>query len=936
MAVIFNPKTKKYEAVMDALGSSNSGLSSSALRKKTRLEQYGYETEPEQNLVEKALNLKPDRSVLENLLDLLPRSEAASASLLGGLNQGLGFGESLKRAKEALKGNRKYTYTDLLKEAGMGDNWGTKAAGFVLGNALDPLSYVPIGKIAGAGIDVGRKIPGVKSVIGVGDDVMKGVRKAIGYGYQDITDKGLKNLDTILRGQGSGSTAYELTQNSKKYLPLLEKLKGISDEESVLIGMAREKSKYLKKLSPEGKELLGLLDNLFTETGAQKKIAGTVKGLIGEGVTTKEAVNTIADAIKAGDVDGARDLWKTFNKEIKLPKFSKFVDGTADLSGKVAGLKGAWKVKEAEAYLPHLFTDEFRKYAKEMGKTPDEMIELMKGMSRRNIAKLEKSRSLLGNIAEYNVQSQKLYKNAAGEGIKMFEDDIKKILPKYMYNHSRNTALMEMGGEILKLTDDAGSPLIKAMGKKKAIPAGMVQLSGLPFKDGFYTTPEIAKQINKVGGILTSDAEVNKFLKVYDKALGKWKKMVTAFNPTFTPTNVIGGNLNMWTANPDSLSIDTLTKMGKILKDTPVEIVSKNGKKITGQKLLEMGERLGAMSGEITPESILKTGPMSKINRGVEKYGYGAEKMMRLQTMISEFKKTGDVMDAVRETWRVHGNYNVEALGTLERTGLKRVVPFINWAKTNIPFQINSLINNTDKYAKMARLQNLMVSPEERENLPEYLRNQVLFPGKTAADGTKSYRSIGLPASDLNRFNPTSLSNLGKGVKETFLGNANPFLKTPLELAFNKNLYYDQEIWNKNLPKSMRTGTAPQIVQFIPEKIRDLIGIKKSTTTSSITGKEKTKYEINAALAHSMNQLLGTFNKFSNSPKTMEKEMTALGLPKTAVGELIAMMSAVANPFKVNTFDPKEQEYYSKKAEEDRLQEMINYLMNRGLIPRIK
>jgi len=919
MEQFYNPFTKEFENV-----GGGTTTSASALRKEGRLSQYGYNTEPEKNILERTLNLKPNRSVIENLLELLPRTESFSANLLGGtLLRGDDLGTSWQKAKDALKGENKLTYTQLLKEAGFKDNFGTKATGFLLGTALDPATYIPAGKIIGKGMSIGRTIPGIKSVIGLGDNVLGAVQKAVGW--NKIADTGLQNFDTLMRGGASGRTNYELSQMIKKYEPLLTSMAKINPDERLLVGKAIENKDLIEKLSPEARDLMDLIKNMFSETGIQKKTAGTVKGLIGENLTVKEATENLMDLISRGDLDNAKELYKIYKKEIQLPNFKNKKAVQAALAGKVPGLKGGWMVKEADDYLPHLFTDEFREYSKLSGKTPEEMIELMKGMSRRNIAKVETSRSLLGNIAEYNAQSRKLF-----NGIDMFESDINKIIPKYMYNSSKNNALLELGSEVLKLTDDSGKALIRSIGDKGKVPVGMVKLTGLPFEKGYYTTPEIARQINAVNGILTSDVQLNKFIKKFDKGMNIWKKMVTAYSPTFTPNNLIGGELNMWTRNADSLSSDTFSSVMDIVNKNPIKIVAENGKKITGEKLYEIAQKSGALVGQISAEDKLKRGVLAGIDDTISKMGFNAEKIMRMQTMVSQFKKTGDVMDAVRETWKVHGNYNPESMSTFERTILKRGIPFINWAKTNIPFQISSLYNRTGKYAQIARVQNEMVSPEERETLPKYLRNQILLPGKSNADGTKSYRSIGVPLADLNKVDPM---HPVKSFQEIFLNQANPFLKAPLELAFNKNLFYDQQIVDKSVPPNMQKATAPELIARLAEKVPAIgkaIGYQKTSTVSDITGKEKTKKEMNATLAYIINQLGGPIGKYANLPKSIEKEKITEG------GSIWPIMSSIFNPIKVNQFDPKEQEYYSQKEEEERLQNMINFLIQRGLIPKLK
>jgi hypothetical protein len=835
------------------------------ISKQQRLKAYGYDP-----------TIKQKKSILEVLLEILPRGEAMGASLLGGALKGQDIGTTLSDVGQSFTGKKKYTAEDILSELGMKEGIGKKVAGFALGTAIDPLTYIPIGKVAKGATNIGRKVPGVKNIIGLGDDVVKAAKKAVGI--KTFTSTGMKDLDTILKG-ASGGVNYSAKLSFEKYTPLFKGLMKTSDDQLKLVSRAMEKpERYLNKLDEAGLTLYTGLSSMLKETGETKQTLGIVKELIGG----KKAKQLTEKGVKVG---------------------KKFL-----------GLGGA----EADSYLPHLITDDFRQKILDMGSSPEEAINTLRGLGRTNLAKTEKTRTLMGTIADLNRQAQKKYKTD------IFETDLKKIIPKYLYNYSKNTALVDMNKELLKLTDNVGNPLIKQITGN--VGEGMVKLTGLPYNGAYQASPEVAQQINKVTGVLTSDPTLNKFLKGFDKVQNVWKKGVTVINPTFHLNNLMGATFNNFIKDPKSLTPEVLDITQKILRDKTVEITAKNGKTISGKELLDYLNKRGALTNFISPEKAVKPGSVGE--KVINRVGSGVENLVRTQLAVSQFKKTGNLTDVVRAVWEVHGNYNLSALSKVETDYVKRAAPFYIWAKTNIPFQIKNILNKTGKYSALARLQNQVVSPEERAKLPEWMRGSALMPIKTNADGSKSVSPLNLPIGDLN--------DLANPLSKLIGGRLSPAVKAPIEWATNKNLFYDSPIVDKNLPMSMQKAKAPEAASVLPEFMKKAIGYQEIPKVSEATGKETTKKEMNAQLAYLLNTFGGPTTRYANIPKNVNDELLAGGLDKNNITTIMAALKSIMSPVRPRSFDPKDQEFTNQKTKEAELQARINYLIQRGLIPKLK
>jgi len=898
MAIIFNQQTGRYESTLNSVAST---VSKSELSKKKRLEQFGYDS-----------TVKPETSTFEKLLDYLSRGESASANLIGGtLFRGQDFGSSLTKAKDALlTGQNKLTYTDLLKESGMGDNMGTNIAGFALGTLLDPLTYLSGSKIikgvAGApGIKqgLGALGKGGKALIKAGRSselakpFIEGTEGLVKYGQrlfgaQKYANTGMENLDTLLRGGVSGRQSVETVSLLEKYKPLFTRMATTSVDNRELIGRAIEKpGRYLNKLDESTKQTYDLFKTFLKETGETKKNVGVVKELIG-----KEFAKGNEKAVP-----------------LTLPGVPKKL---------ISGMESIPQKSEADSYLLHSLTDEYRAKLLQENKSPDEAIQALMGLSRKNIAKTEKSRQLKNTIAYYNKISE------SKNGFKMFETDTQKILSKYVYNYTRNKSLLDVAGETLKLTDEAGIPLVKKLTGDK-IPKGMVKLSGLPYEKGYYTSPEVAKQINRVTGVMSSSPELNKFIKAFDKSQGIWKKFVTQYSPSFYLNNLLGAEFNNFIENADSFSPKVFSAVNKMLANKGLTVKLKNGS-VTGQEFLEMLKKGGAFTNQVSADNYMaKAGLGKAIDEFTGKINSSVENVVRLQAAYAEVLKTGDINKAIQKVWKIHGNYNPEAMGTFERGVVKRAIPFFNWAKTNIPFQLRNLYEKTGKYSSLARAQNQAISPEERAKLPEYLRSSPLFssPGESTPE-EKRYYSASLPIGDLNDVGPNTSETLRKMVGSRL----SPAIKIPLETSLNKNLYFDKPIVDKNLPSDMQGANAPGAIKALPQFLKDLIpSYQKYDKVNEVTGKLATKEEINAMAAYLLNYL-GPLNKFGTTARTITDDKTKTGLNKNDINTIFAALAGI----KPNVINFKDQELSNQKAREVELQNRINYLIQRGLIPKLK
>ena len=843
----------------------------------------------------------PDFSWVGKAANILSTGQKVSAKTVNDLLME-GQLPTMEEYKNMVNPETSYSYSDVLKNMGMKEGFGRTALGLGLDIFGDPLNYVPlagVGKMVGKGLKLGEKLPvigkGFSAATKAGEGIADWARVA--RKIMPFSDKGSAKVYT--RSQGISGEAGQITEEMVKKYPdvfdLVHKIRPemfkTIDEASELYGK-KGFTRMMADMTPEEKTFTRAWNKYLKETGKEKVKMGTVKGLIGE--------TTGAEQMSLLDSDVAQSLLKpgsveTFSKEM--------------------------------SYNPHYFTDEAKAYMKKMSGKPEEMQNVMSGMVKKFVPNVEKSRSFYGTINEANAKSMK------DLGFKMFEDDPRKLVANYQMAFAKKKAQYNFINEIKGLTDDAGSPILK-MTTSKAPSEGMVKLTGLPFGGNFETNPEVAKIINRVNGVFASDELTGKFLKMYDKALKAFKYSVTMPWPSFNFNNLMGAMFNNWIYDAGSFKELPDAIAYAFRKVNPNKIITaENGASMTFKEFADALTKRGAFNTftkiETSP-GILGVGnkltkPIKDIaGKYATKFPNRIEDAVRSQLALRVFKKTGSLDDAARAVWRVHGNYTPEFLGQTEKEVLTRVFPFWRWMRTSVPFQLENLYKQTGKYAAMAKIENTIISPEERNKLPDSVRDKLILAKTAGPNGTTNVQTADLPVMDLAKY------ATAKGIA----GSMSPFIKTPMELTFNKQLFTDQKIEDEEVPKEFRVSRVTNPLLTLPG-IKQLAGVRDVQKENKLTGKMEPYQEVNSKLQYILSQL-GPITSLSATTKRVQKELEAQGVDTNTAVTIAAAVKGIAFPIKTTNYNPTEEEYWKLNELNNKLQAIINYGIPRGMVKRKK
>ena len=147
-------------------------------------------------------------------------------------------------------------------------------------------------------------------------------------------------------------------------------------------------------------------------------------------------------------------------------------------------------------------------------------------------------------------------------------------------------------------------------------------------------------------------------------------------------------------------------------------------------------------------------------------------------------KKLGkaNAADAVRYTL-----FDPSNLSDLEKSGLKKLIPFYTFTKQNLYFQATNLMKNTPKYSRLIKSINSIYNQLDDDSYYKYQKENMQIPLPwTDSNGNQLFLKSNLPLSDLGEY----LSNpVGRTVS-----SLTPAIKTPIEMVMGKDIFTGQDI----------------------------------------------------------------------------------------------------------------------------------------------
>lgn len=359
-----------------------------------------------------------------------------------------------------------------------------------------------------------------------------------------------------------------------------------------------------------------------------------------------------------------------------------------------------------------------------------------------------------------------------------------------------------------------------------AIPLNFKKVDGIKGKDGedIYFPEEMAGVIKRQRDILKNKTMLDDQLKYFDTVQNAWKGWTLAIRPAYHMRNVAGNLWNAYTIagvkNPKAFVEAMRMQSSALYRNNPEMakqlgvgvgskfnwsnvVNAKGGVNKTYQEIYDQAVERGVLGkGQYGAGGDIQRHMERELERSAGAAGLGVrdfitpsrdniilqqgfkvgnllEDNARLAVFLDVFKKTGSFDEAASMTKRALFDYS--DLSQLERTVMKRALPFYTWTRKNIPAQLRALWNNPERARKLD-IARMNIEYEEGRPDPQnmydfYNRGVPIYLSKEdKGEVWKMYRTLNyLPVADLERLHDPY--KMGEEL-------ISPILKAPFE-AFN-------------------------------------------------------------------------------------------------------------------------------------------------------
>jgi hypothetical protein len=736
--------------------------------------------------------LKPEQTTIDTVFDLLQIGQFTTAGLAQEFQAGGDADRILSRAAsefinalpilseedaEAVTGvaPTRPSFSRVLKDEGVGNEWAAAAGGFVLDVALDPTTYV-------------------------GGAIIKPIAKAAG--------KGLRRAAST-----SGGEAVE-NLLGRAFVPDWELKKMVRDGDLTqeAFDTYKEAERVRKTFIEEGLE---------DGRDAVTRISANL---------TEGERRLITEFYQQGDTKVATELGVDVNSETmdRVREFRKFFQEDFE-KGFNAGILD--ESQERLYYLPGR-TPQTARGARAWRRMVDE-----RGISERapeGVNAATGGSGIAGRLGlkDPNFAKGKVYDTLPERmqaGVPT-ETDLAVLAATKSFETTRAIASRNFGEAMLKNTnwDDPlaifkrmdpdefsllnSQEFLSGFSEKGWVPFNLTkkQIVGKPESiargDAVYMAPrEIAKKLDEANKIFSDPKSVGQ--EVFDKYrewLNVWKGYAV-LSPGFHGRNMFSNWFNNWiggVVNPkhytDAYELQRGNFKGKIFGKTRDEFYAEmqeqgvvNRGFIQGD-IAETVERdiLNDVQGSRAQRMFGQGSPQLKANRAM---GRAIENNARIAHYIAKRKEGLDAPEAAMSV-KEH-LFDYQELTDFERNTLKQVLPFYTWMRKNVPLQVQALVNNSGdvagalerggaragikdvatQYRNVPKFFDAVESVTEDWNqvpTPDYFQeiHAVRLPIEGAEGTANVFANPNLPFQDLNRLNWRDI-----------LSSTTPFAKVPLE-----------------------------------------------------------------------------------------------------------------------------------------------------------
>ena len=659
------------------------------------------------------------------------------------------------------------TFSDVAKKLGVDNKIAKFGIGFVGDILLDPTTYFG-GAIAKGilGTAKGATSLSVKGIGKIAPEVETGLKIA-GTGLQDALGRAF-------------DYGYKATKGAKE-----DVLSFLSKEQKAKLGLA---SSNLDRLGT------GVLNKTQREELALKLIAGKRAEFVGReaGKSVEELTNLAKQAAEATDPV----VKKTIEEQITRSK--KFAEGVTE--------------NPYETYFPFIKKDKVQKFLNETT-----------GIKVGSEGYKKQFKNLLTN------------ENLELDPAKAFFTRESQIVSDRMTRDFLSGFVNKYGKKLddFKNADDAiknGYTLIKEKGNFGKELGYVSKYDGALIRDSISPEFQTINMLAKATG--------------FDAITSLFKRSVTGLFAPFHIRNYVSGNIQNFEVlgkdvfNPKNIAIGQKIAylMGKNEK-LPSNLIELGGKtqkfsdvikpfadRFSGDTFynndfltaIDNGAELKQAQGAFSKGALKETvktlglgqeGTPFKIGRAIGQYIEHQQKATAYITALSQGKKIPEALSLAERA-----GFDYRTLTRFESQIMRRLVPFYSFTRKNIELQLKTLGENPQRINQVLSFFKNMGEPitqEEKEVLPEYLKESIGIKIPDTKEGLKQYiSSFGTPIEAFTQL-------FGGNPILRAISQMNPLLKAPIEIGIGKDSFRQRDL--KDVYTANEYKMAPQIIKDMLE-----------------------------------------------------------------------------------------------------------------------
>ena len=790
----------------------------------------------DRNSFEKWANLPKGQNWFFDTLEIIGRGGNAvknviDKSLISGRET---TGDAFVRG---LSGREKVSGSDIIKNLGVtGNDLTSKSVRFVGGLATDvftdPLTYVPGGAIAtGAKSAISPVAKLATKSLQTAEDalpILKRLREEkIQPTYEATKDAlgSIFNRDYKINQTLAGGTndflkdVTQQTENSRRIMQE-DTLKNIGEaaKNAGGINTGEQVGRMLEDPLKQTQKQYRLLDGSLTDN--EDVIRGMIQGRLNQvrsGSLNNDQLIQTSDEIKklssALDNPVETELPRVKRELSTDPKIKSAAETLMNQNQSIRQFaqENGININELEGYMTHVWSQEERALRKNTPKVV-KVDQGRFGTANPN-GKILNPRQLMGSAEDVNEEiGRKFFEPnayfASAIGQKRLIDYVHAMkLRREVLSNPDFATKYEQGMLIPK---DA---TVIDVNNYRFIKDSNDILEGVAKQDqigGQYVVTKAAKRILDRYQKINTDDGINNFLKAMDTVQNGWKRLAL-FSAGYHIRNIAGAMWNNYASGMDVPSLIKYTTNAtedlrkSILSGSDTALYREFKEQGLGsnnlsavefakaaqepeQAVMKTVENLSKttkqkIKSKLNPLNVFETSRevgdfFDQINR-LSLYKYSKDQAIKKG--LTEEQAIKQAADKVREV-----QFDYTKLTPTEQQIFARVIPFYRWSRFNIPYQLRAFITDPRRaqrlnYIRMERQDETGIDPQNR---PDYMNNNFAIP-VTGKGGKGQMLGLNLPIEDLLKTgDPLKLG----------VDSLSPFIKLPIELGTNYNLYRGKPI----------------------------------------------------------------------------------------------------------------------------------------------